>query len=99
MQQNTVRMLLSVAANLDWPPSQLDFNNAFLNENLEEELYMNYPPGSTEKFGKQGLQGKKKNLYGLKRSPEAGPRDPQYLFIAGDTAKTIWPYSFQKEDY
>lgn len=34
---NTVRVLLSLAANLDWPLQQLDIKNAFLNGTLEEE--------------------------------------------------------------
>ena len=35
---NTVRVLLSLAANLDWPLHQLDVKNAFLYGNFDEEV-------------------------------------------------------------
>lgn len=68
---NTVRVLLSLAANLDWPLQQLDVKNAFLNGDLEEEVYMELPPG----FDGEKKNGKvcrlRKSLYGLKQSPRA----------------------------
>ncbi|CAL5365935.1 unnamed protein product [Camellia sinensis] len=67
---NTVRVLLSIAANLDWPLQQLDVKNAFLNGNLEEEVYVDPPPGFDEHFGSKVCK-LKKSLYGLKQSPRA----------------------------
>jgi len=42
---NTIRIILSLATNLDWPLIQQDVKNAFLNGNLEEEVYMDIPEG------------------------------------------------------
>lgn len=42
---NTVRVLLSLATNLNWPLQQLDIKNALLYGDLKEELYMDAPPG------------------------------------------------------
>nr|GEZ44243.1 putative RNA-directed DNA polymerase [Tanacetum cinerariifolium] len=41
---NTIRVLISIAANQDWPLRQFIVKNAFLNGYLEEEVYMNPLP-------------------------------------------------------
>ncbi|KAH9658792.1 hypothetical protein KPL70_023626 [Citrus sinensis] len=67
---NTVRVLLSMALNLDWPLQQLDVKNAFLNGDLVEEVYVDSPPGFKGKF-QYRICKLKKSLYSLKQSPRA----------------------------
>ncbi|XP_040362272.1 uncharacterized protein LOC112202395 [Rosa chinensis] len=68
---NTIRVLLSLAANLDWPLQQFDVKNAFLHGDLHEEVYMDLPPGYGTSTGEQVVCRLKKSLYGLKQSPRA----------------------------
>ncbi|RVW60936.1 Retrovirus-related Pol polyprotein from transposon RE1 [Vitis vinifera] len=68
---NTIRILLSLAVNQDWCLQQLDIKNAFLNEDLEEEVYMEIPPGFEESMAKNQVCKLQKSLYGLKQSPRA----------------------------
>ncbi|RVW53554.1 Retrovirus-related Pol polyprotein from transposon TNT 1-94 [Vitis vinifera] len=42
---NTIRVLLSLTANLDWSLQQFDVKNVFLHSELSEEIYMDLPPG------------------------------------------------------
>ncbi|BBG98715.1 HXXXD-type acyl-transferase family protein, partial [Prunus dulcis] len=69
-KMNTVRVLISLAANMDWPLKQFDVKNAFLHGNLEEEVYMDFPPGYSN-GGNTGVCRLRKSLYGLKQSPRA----------------------------
>ncbi|RVW30632.1 Retrovirus-related Pol polyprotein from transposon RE1 [Vitis vinifera] len=68
---NTIRILLSLAVNQDWCLQQLDIKNAFLNGDLEEEVYMEIPPGFEESMAKNQVCKLQKSLYGLKQSPRA----------------------------
>lgn len=42
---NTMRVLLSFAANLDQPLYRYDVNNSFFHDDLEKEVYMDISPG------------------------------------------------------
>ena len=68
---DTIRVLLSIAANREWPLYQFDVKNAFLHGEIEEEVYMRAPPGFTDDFGENEGCKLRKALYGLKQSPRA----------------------------
>jgi hypothetical protein len=42
-KMNSIRTLISCAANFDWNIDQLDVRNAFLHGDLREEVYMHIP--------------------------------------------------------
>ena len=48
---NSVQVLLSLPANLNWHLDQLDVKNAFLNGDLAEEVYMKLPTSFEDVFG------------------------------------------------
>nr|KYP39031.1 Retrovirus-related Pol polyprotein from transposon TNT 1-94 [Cajanus cajan] len=68
---DTIRALIALAAHKGWNIHQLDVKSAFLNGILEEEIYVEQPPG----FVRKGHEGKvlrlTKALYGLKQAPRA----------------------------
>ena len=44
-KMNTIRIIISLAMNFDWPLNQYDIKNAFLHGDLKEEIYMQLSPG------------------------------------------------------
>ena len=67
-RQSTLRLLLTIAAVKNWEIQNVDIKTAFLNGDLEEDIYMDIPPG----FDVPGKVWKlRKTLYGLKQAPRA----------------------------
>jgi len=62
----TIRLILSIAVSRGWSLRQLDVQNAFLHGVLEEEVYMQQPPGYTDKVHPSYVCKLDKALYGLK---------------------------------
>lgn len=60
-------MFLSLAANLGWKLQQFDVKNIFLHGDLEEEIYMEVPPGFGLKIEENEVCRLKKAPYGLKQ--------------------------------
>lgn len=68
-KMKTVRVLLLVAVNQGWSLSQMDVKNAFLHGELEEEVYMKFPPRHPQASHDGLVCRLHKAIYGLKQSP------------------------------
>jgi len=66
---NSIRVLLSLGADLDWELHQMDVKNVFLNGKLEKEVYMKFPPSFEYIEASGKVCNLKKSLCGIKQSP------------------------------
>ena len=67
----TVRTVLCLAASLKLPIYQFDVKSAFLNGELEEEVYATQPEGFVIQGSETKVYRLEKALYGLKQAPRA----------------------------
>lgn len=63
----TIRLLLAIASSQNWHLHQLDVHNAFLHGNLQEEVFMQLPPGYQPSKPNQ-VRRLLKSINGLKQS-------------------------------
>ena len=69
MKHSSIRILLAFAAKYDYKLDRLDVKTTFLNDDLDEEIYMAQPLGF-KAAGKEKLVDKLQNsLYELKQAP------------------------------
>ena len=66
-----IRIVLSLAVINNWKLRQVDINNAFLNGELSETVYMPQPEGFENSEHPNYVCKLKKALYGLKQAPRA----------------------------
>ncbi|GJY20268.1 zinc finger, CCHC-type containing protein [Tanacetum coccineum] len=66
----TIRLLLALAAIHDLVIHQMDVKTAFLNGDLDEEIYMKQPEGFVMPGHESKVCKLKKSLYGLKQAPK-----------------------------
>lgn len=69
-KHSTLRILLAMAASHDFEIEHLDIKTAFLNGDLEEDIYMEQPEGYVEGTGELVCH-LRKSLYGLKQAPRS----------------------------
>eukprot|EP00253_Pinus_taeda_P031426 PITA_31426 len=80
-RMETVRAMLSIAAQNKWKVYQMDVKSTFLNGVLKEEVYVEQPLGYEKKGEAHKVCKLKKSLYGLKQAPRAWyNRIDSYLF-------------------
>ena len=71
-RRQSIRMMLAVARELDYEVHMRDVQTAFLNANVEEDVFVNIAPGyeTNDKAGIPLVTKIKKSLTGLRQSPK-----------------------------
>ena len=67
---NSIRMVLAIAALRNLEVHQMDVKTAFLNGDLDEEIYMEQPEGFSTPEQEKKVCRLVKSLYGLKQAPK-----------------------------
>ncbi|CAL1389348.1 unnamed protein product [Linum trigynum] len=70
-RMESIRMVISLATQNGWKIHQMDVKSAFLNGYLEEDIYVEQPPGYIVEGQEDKVLKLKKALYGLKQAPRA----------------------------
>ncbi|KAL5755730.1 hypothetical protein ACOSQ2_020476 [Xanthoceras sorbifolium] len=71
IKPSTIRVIFTLSATFDWKIQHVDVNNAFLNGELEELVFMEQPSGFTSSSHPSHVCRLNKVLYGLKQTPRA----------------------------
>jgi len=97
----TIKLILTLALSYKWPIRQLDVNDAFLNDILEEEVYMQQPQGF-ENYDSTLVCKLHKAPYGLKQAPRQWFERLttaliQFGFQASKCDPSLFTYAKQKQ--
>ncbi|KAK4397695.1 Retrovirus-related Pol polyprotein from transposon TNT 1-94 [Sesamum angolense] len=78
----SVRLILAIVAHLDLELFQMDAKTAFLNGELDEEIYIDQPERFQETGKKRKVRRLKRSIYSLKNHPGSAmiayAKDPKY---------------------
>lgn len=69
VRYESVRVYLTIAASLNLTIHQMDVDTAFLNSELDEDVYVKQPPGFISTKHPDWVWKLKKGMYGLKQAP------------------------------
>ena len=88
-RMETIRLIIAIASWKSWKMFQLDVKSAFLNGELEEEVYVSQPPGFEIKGKEDYVYRLRKALYGLKQAPRAWNKKIDQFLISQGFEKCI----------
>ncbi|GJS19133.1 retrovirus-related pol polyprotein from transposon TNT 1-94 [Tanacetum coccineum] len=78
-----IRIFLAFAAHMNMVVYPMDLKTAFLNGNLQEDIYVSQPDGFVDPDNPNHVYKLKKALYGLKQAPRVDVNDRQNLIFLG----------------
>ncbi|GJS78106.1 NB-ARC domains-containing protein [Tanacetum coccineum] len=94
VKMSTVRCVIALSVTNNWPLFQLDFNNAFLYGDLDEDIYMTIPKGFASKDNKNKACKLVKSLYGLKQAPRKWNEKHVTILKENDFVQSANDHSF-----
>lgn len=71
VRPQTIKSILTIALGNRWPMHQLDVNNTFLQGSLQEQVFMEQPPGMKDPQHPNYVCKLHKAIYGLRQAPRA----------------------------
>ncbi|CAI7788408.1 unnamed protein product [Closterium sp. NIES-53] len=98
-KMTTLLVLLHVAAQRDYELHSLDYNTAFLQGSLHEEIWLSCPPGFTGSFPASTQWSLRRPVYGLRQVPREWHNTQRTTLAAlGFTPSTADPSLFLRTD-
>jgi hypothetical protein len=100
-KMTTIRVIIVMATTKGWSIHQMDVRNVFFHGDLQEEVYMEQPPGYVDQTHLNLVCRLKKTLYDLKQAPKVWSDEiGQYLVTSGfQTSNANFSLYVKKTDH